>query len=322
MTEHVTVTFEHFYAPHNRWYDVHAYPSPGGLAVYFRDVSERKRNEMSLRDSEHRFRELADAMPQIVWTADAAGSIDYLNRRWAEFTGKPSTVSNEAWSELLHPEDAALAGARWAASTRSGDPFEMQLRLFDRRHGSYRWHLIRTVAIRDTGGQVSRWFGTATDIHQQKTAESSLRYLAQVSAELAGVVDYEATLEKVAKLSVPFFADWSAVDLVEPGGLRRLVVAHQDPAKVALADELMRDYPPDPESPAGTFAVLRTGKPVLISGITDEMIATAARDPRHLQLLRTLGLRAYIARTARRLRRDHRCPHFRDRGVGPHLHGG
>ena len=294
VTEHATVALEYYFAPHDRWYELNAYPSPDGLAVYFRDVSERKKSELTLRDSEQHFRELADAMPQIVWTADTDGRIDYLNRRWTEFTGKPGTVGNEGWGELLHPDDAGIAGTRWAASTRSGDPFEMQLRLLDRRQNVYRWHLIRTIAIRDSAGNVSRWFGTSTDIHQQKSAESSLRYLAEVSAELAGVVDYEATLQKVARLSVPFFADWSSVDLAEPGGLRKLVVAHQDPAKVALADELMRDYPPDPDTDSGTFSVLRTGKPVLVSGITDEMISKAARDPRHLRLLRLLDLRAYI----------------------------
>ena len=294
LADNVTVGLEHYFAPHDRWYELHAYPSPEGLAVYFRDVSERKKNELSLRDSEQHFRQLADAMPQIVWTADAQGRIDYLNRRWTDFTGKPGTVGNDSWSDLLHPDEAAVAGARWAASTQSGEPFEMQLRLLDGRQHVYRWHLIRTVAIRDDAGNVSRWFGTGTDIHQQKSAESALRYLADVSAELASVVDYEATLQKVAELSVSYFADWSSVDLLEPGGLRKLVVAHQVPAKVALADELMRDYPPDPDSDVGTFAVLRTGKPILVAGITDEMIVSAAKDSRHLDLLRSLDLKAYI----------------------------
>ena len=232
-------------------------------------------------------------MPQIVWTASSEGRIDYLNRRWTEFTGRPGTASNDEWSGILHPDEAPDARARWAASTRSGTAFEMPLRLLD-RHGAYRWHLLRTVAVRDDAGVISRWFGTATDIHQQKIAESSVRYLADVSAQLAGVVDYEATLQKVAALAVPFFADWSAVDLSDPGGLRRLAVAHQDPAKIALANELMRDYPPDPNEPAGMAAVLRTGQPVLISGITDAMLTQGARDARHLQLLRGLGLHAYI----------------------------
>ena len=170
----------------------------------------------------------------------------------------------------------------------------MPIRLLDRRDGTYRWHLVRTVAVRDGDGHVSRWFGTATDIHQQKSAEAALRYLAEVSAELGSIVDYEATLEKVAKSAVPFFADWSAVDLAEAGELRRLAVAHQDPAKVQFANALMQEYPPDRDAPGGMYSVLRTGVPVLVSGITDAMLAQGARDARHLELLKALGLRSYI----------------------------
>ncbi len=256
---------------------------------------ERKRAEVALRESEQRFRQLADAMPQIVWTARPDGNIDYLNRRWTEFTGLPQTVSNEGWGRLLHPDEAKSASERWAASVASGAPFEMELRLLDRRQQGYRWHLIRTVAVLDGDGKVARWFGTGTDIHEQKRAEESSRFLAQASAELAGVVDCESTLQKVANLAVPYFADWSAVDLAdEEGHLRRLAVAHQDADKIALVRELMREYPPDPQSPVGLFAVLRTGKPELVGEITDERLVRQAKDEHHLRLIRSLGLKSYI----------------------------
>jgi PAS domain S-box-containing protein len=295
MAENVTVTFEAFYPPHDRWYEVHVYPSPDGLSVYFRDVGERKRAEAALRESEQRFRQLADAMPQIVWTARPDGNIDYLNRRWTEFTGLPQTVGNDGWGQILHPDDSPQANERWAASLGRGAPFEMEMRLLDRRQQTYRWHLIRTVAVPDGDGKVARWFGTSTDIHEQKRAEESSHFLAEASAELAGVVDYESTLQKVANLAVPYFADWSAVDLADDdGSLRRLAVAHQDPDKIALVRELMRDYPPDPQSPVGAFAVLRTGKPELVGEITDDMLVAGAKDERHLRLIRSLGLKSYI----------------------------
>ena len=75
--------------------------------------------EEALRESEQRFRQLADAMPQIVWTAGPDGQIDYLNRRWTEFTGLPETVGNDGWGPLLHPDEARPAGERWAASVAS-----------------------------------------------------------------------------------------------------------------------------------------------------------------------------------------------------------
>jgi PAS domain S-box-containing protein len=266
-----------------------------GSVLVFRDISERKRAEIALRESEVRFRQLADAMPQIVWTARPDGEIDYLNHRWTEFTGLPVTVGNDGWGGILHPDDARLAGERWMACVQSGDPFEMETRLLDRRQQSYRWHLIRTVAVRDESGKVARWFGTSTEIHEQKRAAESSQYLAEASAALASVVDYESTLQKVANLAVPYFADWSAVDVAEDdGSLRRLAVAHQDADKVALVHELMREYPPDLESADGAFAVLRTGKPELISDITDELLVQAAKDDRHLRLIRSLGLKSYI----------------------------
>ncbi|HEX4614140.1 MAG TPA: PAS domain S-box protein [Urbifossiella sp.] len=268
---------------------------PPLFTAYLRDISERKRSEARLRESEQRFRQLADAMPQIVWSARPDGQIDYLNRQWTEFTGLPETVGNDGWGQILHPDDATSASERWAASLSNGAPFDMELRLRDRERPSYRWHLVRTVAVRDEAGAVVRWFGTATDIHHQKRAEESSRYLAEASAALAGVVDYESTLRKVANLAVPHFADWSAVDVADGDGkLRRLAVAHQDAAKVALAHELMRDYPPDPEAAGGAVAVLRTGKPEIVAEITDDMLVKGARDERHLVLIRSLGLKSYI----------------------------
>lgn len=266
-----------------------------GLVVVFRDVSERTEIEAALRQSEQRFRQLADAMPQIVWTARPDGKIDYLNRRWTEFTGLPQTVGNEGWGPLLHPDDATTARQRWAASVGSGDLFEMQLRLLDRGEQAYRWHLVRTVAVKDGEGKVARWFGTATDIQGQKRDEESARYLAEASAALATVVDYQSTLQKVANLAVPHFADWSAVDVAnDDGSLRRLAVAHQDADKIDLVHQLMRDYPPDPDAPLGVYAVLRTGKPEFVTQITDEMLVKGAQDERHLGLIRSLGLRSYI----------------------------
>jgi PAS domain S-box-containing protein len=259
------------------------------------DITDQVQAERRVGESEQRFRQLADAMPQIVWTARPDGDIEYMNRQWHDFTGLPETLGNEGWGQILHPDEAGPAGERWAASVRSGAPFEMEMRLLDRRRHVYRWHLIRTVAVHDEAGSVVRWFGTSTDINDQKRAEESSRYLAEASAALASVVDYESTLQKVANLAVPYFADWSAVDMANGDGtLRRLAVAHQDADKIGLAHELMRDYPPDPQAPGGAFAVLRTGKSEIVAEITDDMLVQGAKDERHLRLIRSLGLRSYI----------------------------
>jgi PAS domain S-box-containing protein len=266
-----------------------------GASKIARDITDRKRAEAAVRQSEERFRQLADAMAQIVWTARPDGRIDYLNRRWTDFTGLPEDIANEGWSHILHPDDAPHARERWSASLQGGVPFEMEVRLLDRHEQSYRWHLIRTVAVKDDDGNVVRWFGTSTDINIQKRAEAASRFLAEASAALAGVVDYESTLQKVANFAVPYFADWSAVDVADDdGGLRRLAVAHKERAKLDLVHALMQEYPPDPQSPVGAYAVFRTNKPEFIANITDDMLAASARDERHLQLIRSLGLKSYI----------------------------
>lgn len=268
---------------------------PPLFTAYLRDISERKRAEERLETSERNFRQLADAMPQIVWSANAEGNIDFLNRQWKSFTGMPDTLSDDGWKQILHPEEAQEASERWRASLQTGAPFNMEVRLLDRRTECYCWHLIRTVAVHDETGRVARWFGTATDIHEQKRAEQSARYLAEASASLAAVVDYESTLEKVVNLAVPHFADWSAVDVAEDdGSLRRLAVAHQDVNKIELVQQLMREYPPDPHAPGGADAVRRSGQPTSIAEITDEMLVQGARDERHLALIRSLGLKSYI----------------------------
>ncbi len=262
---------------------------------FTRDVSDKKRDERLRNESEQRFRELADAMPHIVWTAGPDGNIDYLNRRWSEFTNLPDTVSNDAWSRLIHPDDADEARRRWAESVASGVPFEMELRLCDQRTNTFHWHLLRTVAVYDTDGRAVRWFGTGTDIDEQKREQNTSAYLAEASAALASIADEESTLEKIATLAVPYFADWAAVDIVEHGQLRRLAAAHTDPAKVELAHELMRKYPDDLSSGAGIAEVVRTGVPQFQVGITDEQLASGAKDAEHLRLWRALGVKSYIS---------------------------
>ena len=149
--------------------------------------------------------------------------------------------------------------------------------------------------MRDEAGHIVRWYGTATDIDEQRRAGEAFRFLAESSAALATLVDYESTLQKVAQLAVPYFADWSAVDVVnEDGDLRRLAVAHLDPRKVELVHEIMRRYPPAPDAPSGTARVARTGQPETVFDITDDMLVRGARDEEHLRLIRALELKSYI----------------------------
>ena len=130
-------------------------------------------SEAALNESEERFRIIADTMPQMVWSTLPDGYHDYYNARWYEFTGVPAgTTDGEAWNGMFHPDDQERAWTRWRHSLATGEPYEIEYRL--RRHdGEYRWTLGRALPIRDADGVITRWFGTCTDIHDQRTLSES-----------------------------------------------------------------------------------------------------------------------------------------------------
>ena len=133
------------------------------------------------------------------------------------------------------------------------------------------------------------------DITASKQAERTTRFLADASAALAELTDYKSTLQKVVGLAVPFFADCCAADMQEAdGSLRRLAVTHSDPAKLQLAHELFRRYPPRPSDPHGVMKVLRTGEPDWMAMIPDSLLVESAQDEDHLRILRQLSLKSFI----------------------------
>jgi PAS domain S-box-containing protein len=267
-----------------------------GAVLVFRDISKRRQAERALRASERQFRQLADSMPQIVWAAQPDGSIDYFNERWYDFFGFSPDESNELRVEdILHPGDAQRTLDTYLSCIKAEKPLQMEYRFKDRRTGGYRWFLARAIPVRDDQGKVVRWFGTSTDIDDTKKAEEKSHFLAETSAQLAELTDPDSTLQKVAAVAVPVFADWCAVDMLdEDGTLRRLAVRHADPSKIRLAEELARRYPPQPDAKHGVPHVIATGKADIMEDIPDSLLEVNARDAGHLHLLRELGLKSYI----------------------------
>ena len=145
-----------------------------GAAHIIRNVTEQTRMQQALADSERRFRQLAEAMPQLVWTADADGRVDYYNARAAAYEGLVQQDDGRwAWQPMIHPDDLARTEEAWTRATRQGEGYacEHRVRMAD---GAYRWHLSRATPMTGSDGKV-KWYGTATDIDQLKAAEDALR---------------------------------------------------------------------------------------------------------------------------------------------------
>jgi serine phosphatase RsbU (regulator of sigma subunit) len=167
------------------------------------------------------------------------------------------------------------------------------IRSVHRRTGSDRWSLLKSSPVLDDDGVAQATITIIEDVTEQQRAERHNAFLARASEVLASSLDYERTLRNVAQLAVPEIVDWCAVDILDEDGQRQsLAVAHTDPARVRLAREL-REYEPaelDPEQ--GLGRVFRTGQPLLYPEIPDELLVSSARDERHLELLRSVGMRS------------------------------
>ncbi len=146
-----------------------------------KQIKERTKAEEKAKLSEERYRFLADSIPQIVWTANAKGSIDYINKHGFDYAGMDFEHSKGwGWLAILHPHDYIKTLKKWRHSLLTGEPYELEYRLL-RKDGEYRWHLSRALPMRDPNGKIVKWFGTATEIHDQKL---TLEYLAKVKEDI------------------------------------------------------------------------------------------------------------------------------------------
>lgn len=124
----------------------------------------------AMHDLTQRFQVLADGMPQMVWSCLADGQADYFNRRWCDYTGaSPEASFGDNWMQFLHRDDKARVTKVWREAVETGGTYDIEYRL-RRADGEYRWMLVRGLPMRDEAGQIYRWLGTCTDIHEQKAA--------------------------------------------------------------------------------------------------------------------------------------------------------
>jgi PAS domain S-box-containing protein len=257
-----------------------------------------------LQRTRRRLERILHALAEAVTVHDEAGQMVYANDAAARLLGAASV------EEVLAARAGELA-ARFIITKEDGSPVGLEdlpgRRLLDgeeapalltrsvhRATGRVHWLLTKATLLDDKAeGPLA--VNIIEDVTEARTADQRQRFLADAGALLATSLDYGETLERVAQLAVPALADWCGVDVVdEAGRLRRVGLAHRDPAKLALGHEFSRRYPPRTEGDSGMAAVLRRGTAELYPEVPDEMLVAGALDEEHLRMMRELGMRSVM----------------------------
>lgn len=208
-----------------------------GIA-YMVDLSAFKKAELLLQESEAKFRTIANAMPQMVWSTLPDGYHDYYNQQWYDYTGMlEGSTDGEKWNGLFHPEDQSRAWELWRHSLKTGDPYEIQYRL-RHRSGDYRWVLGRALPILDKDGKIIRWMGTCTDIHDQKLLEHELKNLSQRKDDFLAMLAHELR-NPLAPISTA--AQLLKINSSNPENVRRSsdIITRQVKHMTELVDDLL-----------------------------------------------------------------------------------
>lgn len=198
----VEIRLRHFQTGEPIWmfyYLFHVRDASGkviGWATVSRDITERKKAEEALRESEQEFRSLAESMPQIVWATRADGWNIYFNQQWVDYTGLTLEESyGHGWNKPFHPDDQQRAWDAWNNAVNNNGIYSIEVRL-RRYDGVYRWWLVRGVPLINDNGNILKWFGTCTDIEEIKTAEIEIK---ELNLELEKRVE-ERTIELEEKV--------------------------------------------------------------------------------------------------------------------------
>jgi PAS domain S-box-containing protein len=183
------------------------------LAVRSRTTAE------ALAVGEARYASLANVVPQLIWTTNATGDIEYVNDRWVAFTGYDLNGSRDGgWRAAIHPDQESAIVDRWRHSVHTGEPFAAEYRLREGATGRYRWFLVNAVPARAKRGDILAWIGTCTDVDSQKRLEEREAFLARAGERLGASLDVTATVAAMKTLLIPRLAERTWVALLDDAG--------------------------------------------------------------------------------------------------------
>jgi PAS domain S-box-containing protein len=243
-----------------------------GASTISYDITQRKRTEQALHDSEARFHQLADAMPQFVWTADRDGHVDYGNHRAYEFTGLVEGDGRIRFRQFIHPDDEQECRDQWHRSVRTGQDYVIEYRFKDRQTRGYRWFLGRALAVRNAEGAIEKWFGTCTDIDDQKRLQEALE-AAKRDAERASLMKDQFLMTVSHELRTPLnvIYGWTRMLKSQSPTIDREKALNMIEQYARLQDRLVDDLLDLSQGITGQLRVER--RSVSVQSIVEEAVA-------------------------------------------------
>ena len=228
------------------------------------------------------------------------GRILFINeaaQRLSPFRIEVGDTPDYARGRGTRPDGSPLRPEEWPTPrAMAGETVENEVVEITYGDGSKRTYSMSAAPIAGPSGEIETAVLMYADVTERVQGQRREAFLARASEVLASSLDYERTVQTVADLAVPDFADWCVVNLAgEDGARRQIAVAHRDPELVAFVARLQEEYPPDQDAASGVNEILRTGRPEYVREIPDEVLDAAARDDRHREMIRALALRSYIS---------------------------
>ncbi len=266
--------------------------STAGVVVSFEDVTEEHRVLDALRESEARFRSMADSSPVMVWMAGPDAQLGFFNRPRLEFTGRtPEQEAGYGWAEGVHADDRERCMEVYLTSFRTRSPFCMDYRL-RRADGEYRWVMDSGVPLLTPDGAFAGFIGSCVDVHDRRMEEERERFLLNAGTVLGSSLEHERTLAELARHIVPDLADACAVYVVtSEGEIRRMECAPGEAAP--LGTWTLHPHRADEET--GVPEAIRTLRPVLVPEVSPADLRRIDRDGERITLLDPREPRSYLS---------------------------